>query len=80
MFKRYYNSSDERELKMQATYMFREVSSGVYHVEKDRTDTFKDSEFVKSSTVVNMLNSYPKVAVTGSSGIYANFEKVTYTR
>jgi hypothetical protein len=72
MFKRFYNGSDEIALKEQSMAMFRELSSGVYHVIKDREDTHP--EFVSSDVVVKALNYQTKIAVTGKSGMYANFE------
>lgn len=72
MLKRYFNSSDEIRLKEQSATMFKEVSSGVYHVMKDRTGEYPS--FVNSQEVVVALNNKVKIAVTGNSGIYANFE------
>lgn len=72
MIKQYFNSSDERELKVQSMIMFREISSGVYHVEKDRLNELQ--EYVSEGDVVTCLNYYEGVAVTGSRGIFANFE------
>jgi uncharacterized surface protein with fasciclin (FAS1) repeats len=72
MLKKYFNSSDERLLKEQSHTMFKEISSGVYHVVKDRADTYH--EFVNSEEIVRALNHSIKIAVTSNSGIYANFE------
>lgn len=78
MLKRYFNNSDERKLKEQSEIMFKEVSSAVYHVEKDRFGQLQ--KYVSERDVVTALNFEKKVAVTGSSGIYSNFELVRHTR
>jgi hypothetical protein len=78
MLKKYFNSSDERILREQSMTIFKEVSSGVYHVDKDRTGVYPS--YVKSDEVVEALNNKEKIAVTGNSGIYANFELVKYSR
>jgi len=54
--------------------MFREVSSGVYHVVKDRFSLYPS--FVNSEKVISALNKKEKVAITGKSGMYANFEVI----
>lgn len=74
MIKQYFSSSDERRLKDQSHTMFREVSSGVYYVEKDRYGDYP--RFVTSGDVTDALNNRRKTSVTSSIGIYANFELV----
>ena len=80
MLKRYYDSRDERKLKEQSWFMFEEISSGVYAVIKDRFDLYGMKNFDKivvgSGDVVSALNNAKKVAVTGKSGMYANFELI----
>ena len=70
----YHNSSDERLLRIHSNVMFREVSSGVYHVVKDRFSLYPS--FVNSEKVISALNKKEKVAITGKSGMYANFEVI----
>lgn len=72
MLKRYANSSDERDLKIQSFIVFKEVSSGVYHVEKDRHGNMR--EYVSESDVVMTLNTVKQVAIIGSRGVYSNFD------
>jgi len=71
--KRFYNSSDERQLKEQATLMFEELSDGIYLVVKDRLG--KHMEYATSAQVFEALNHIHNVVVVnrgGSSG-YANW-------
>mgnify|MGYP003483009170 FL=1 len=74
MLKRYYNSSDEILLREQSQTMFKEVSSGVYHVVKDREGVYPS--FVESDEVVQALNNKVDIAVVGNNGTYSNFEAV----
>lgn len=74
ILKRYYNSSDERKLNRLAMAMFQEVSIGIYYVAKDRTGIYPS--YVNSDQVMEALNHGVKIAVTGNSGIYANFELI----
>lgn len=54
--------------------MFKEISSGVYQVVKDRMNILPS--YVNSYEVVEALNTKEKVAVTGKSGRYSNFELI----
>jgi len=56
--------------------MFEEVSSGVYHVVKDRNHKYANSNFVTSDIVANALSYNAKVSVNGNSGLFANFEVI----
>lgn len=71
MYKRYHEKYNIL-LKEQSTIAFREVSSGVYYVEKDRIGIF--SLYVDSKEVINVLNDIHKVSVFGINETYSNFE------
>ncbi|MCM3109927.1 hypothetical protein [Lederbergia lenta] len=74
MLNKYFSRSDELRLLDQAVTVFKEVSSGVYYVKKDRMGVYPD--YVQEDEVATVLNSpkKEKVAVTGNSGLYANFD------
>lgn len=74
MYKRYYNSTEEIRLREQSNVMLEEVSSGIYHVKKDLTGHYKG--YTESINVIFALNNEEKVAVSGRSGVYANFELI----
>lgn len=68
-------STKEQEIyivKEKSSVLFKEISSGVYEVIKDRFDEL--NEFCDSRTVVNELNNNGKVAIHTLKGeIIKNF-------
>lgn len=71
MLVKYNSSTEERRLKEQSHMMFEEVSSGIFHVKKDRTGQYKGYTGLRN--VIFALNNEDKVAVAGLNGTYANF-------
>lgn len=73
MYKKIYNSLDERFYMEQSELTFREVSSGVFIVEKDRHKN-QIQKYVTHQLVISELNDELKVLVIGISGTYTNFD------
>lgn len=73
MYKKVYNSLDERFYMEQSDLTFREASGGVYVVEKDRYEN-QIQKYVTHQLVVSELNDELKVLVIGSRGTFTNFD------
>ena len=74
MYLKIYNSLDERYYMEQSDLTYREVSGGVYFVEKDRHDD-EYCNYVNPQSVVASLTEYgKKVLVIGIHGTYGNFD------
>lgn len=65
--------SKEKRLGELANIVFEELSSGLYHVKKDRMGHMLDKEFVDVREVSGAMNRREKVVIIGNDGrIYAN--------
>ena len=72
--KKFYSSSEQTRLKEQATFVFEELSDGIYLVVKDRYNKY--NKYVSSEQVFEALNHISKVVVVNRVGIngYANWD------
>lgn len=62
----------DRILLKHASLVFKEVSSGVYLVIKDRPGVL--SEYASGEEIVRYLNSDNKTVIYGAHGTHANFK------
>ncbi len=77
LFNRYLNDdTNEERIKEQSDLVFKEVSSAIYYVEKDKLKQIH--RYVSGSAVVSALNFENKVSIIGKNEIYTNFELDNY--
>ena len=74
MIKRYFEHTEQTKIRNMSELVFEEISSGIYHIKKDRYVDFNESNFTNSDGVVKMLTIYKRrITIENSTGVYANF-------
>lgn len=69
---------DEEALEILAEIFYKELSSNLYVIQKDRYNQMNVGNFVNAEAVALMLNKGVKVGVEGVSGLFSNFPMAVY--